>query len=177
MLSESFPFQKSISTTVMYSKHKWYNGNHYWNMWEDEIQKIKQNLWIWYHTHSRTNLKKANQHADAEKKRFDFQNHNKCKRIILLVLTACCSVLQCVAVCYSVLHSVAESCSVSQCFPQCCRVMQCDAVCCSVLQCVAMCCSGHAVELIGGLCCSELQRETICCSVLQCVTMGAHLSS
>ena len=59
---------------------------------------------------------------------------------LCLVLSVCCSVLQClqcVAVCCSVLQCVAVCCSVLQCATVCCSVLQCAAVCCSVLQYVA----------------------------------------
>ena len=48
-------------------------------------------------------------------------------------VTACCSVLQCVASCCSVLQYEELSCS----------VLQCDAMCCGVLQCFATCVAVH----------------------------------
>ena len=62
-----------------------------------------------------------------------------------MFLSACCSVLQCIAVC----------CSVLQCIAVCYSVLQCVAACCSVLHSVAVCCS-------------------VCSSVLQCVAVQSR---
>jgi len=87
-----------------------------------------------------------------------------------LYLSACCSVLQCVAVC----------CSVLQCVAVCCRkdnntllmvpISLCVAVCYSVLPCVAVCCRGLPLQRIA-MCCRVLKCITMYCSVLQCVAV------
>ena len=71
-----------------------------------------------------------------------------------MVLSVCCSVLQCVAVC----------CNALQCVAVCCSVLPCIAVCFNLLQRVTACCS---VLQRFAACCSVLQRVAACCGVLK----------
>ena len=86
---------------------------------------------------------------------------------MLLCVTACCSVLQCVAVCHKTnlvpyhfalsLPSSASKGSVAVC----CGLLQCVAVCCGSSQCDALC---HTTICVA-VCCSVLQRAAECCIV------------
>ena len=76
------------------------------------------------------------------------ETHDPCPRlhpcIYICSVSACCSVLQCVAVRSRVLQSVAECCRVLQSVAECClqsvacSVSQCVEVYCSVMQCDAV---------------------------------------
>ena len=110
-----------------------------------------------------------------------------------LVLSVCCSVLQCVVVCCSVLQRVAACCNVLQFVAVCCSVLQSVAMCCSMLQCVAVCCSvlqiiyehkvANLAEVGVALYSSVLQYVThvlqcvaVCCSVLHCIAACCSMS-
>ena len=98
---------------------------------------------------------------------------SKCAKTLpnLLLVTECCSVLQCVAVCCSVLQCVAVCC-VCVCVRVWAREKKCvyKSACKGVLQCVALCCS--VLQCVYESACERvLQCATVCCSVLQRVAV------
>ena len=91
------------------------------------------------------------------------RSHNEDKRVCV---TACCSLLQCVAVQRGIYVHVLQCVMGSIC--GCCSVLQYAAVCCSVLQSnvgsICVCCSVLCNQFVCvAVCCGIYQR------VLQCV--------
>ena len=79
-----------------------------------------------------------------------------------LLVSPCCSVLQCTAVC----------CSVLQCAVVCCSALWCVAMHCSVLQFVVGCSQISTELLISHSVAAHLQFVAVFCSVLQRVTFS-----
>jgi len=97
---------------------------------------------------------------------FYIYSHMQNISIVAVILSMCCSVLQCVIVCCGILQSVAVH---IDCLNRVVNMIQCIVVCRGVLRYVAVCCS---VLWCVAMCCDVLQCVAVCCSVLQCSHMN-----
>jgi len=137
----SWMSQVSCNRVMSHFKTRWHAGG-FSVLWSYERVMSHMNesclTWLIHVSHEWfvSRINKARLVSKQGDTSADFESFHRF--LVALVISLCCSMLQCVAVCCSVLQCVSVCCSMSQCVVVRCSVLQCVAVFHSVLQYVAL---------------------------------------